>query len=87
MENLTRALAVAWARYRINVNAIAPSALESPMKIPLPEAEELRKVQWIPMKRRGNPADLIGAAVFLSSPASDFVTGHVLAVDGGRSAW
>ena len=87
LENLTRALAVAWARYRINVNAIAPSALESPMKIPLPEAEELRKVQWIPMKRRGNPADLIGAAVFLSSPASDFVTGHVLAVDGGRSAW
>ncbi|MFH1079690.1 MAG: SDR family oxidoreductase [Pseudomonadota bacterium] len=87
LENLTRALAVAWAGYRINVNAIAPCALESPMKIPLPESEEFRKVQWIPMKRRGTPADLIGAAVFLSSPASDFITGHVLAVDGGRLAW
>ena len=87
LENLTRALAVAWARYRINVNAIAPSALETPMKIPLPEDEELRKVEWIPMRRRGTASDLIGAAVFLSSPASDFVTGHVLAVDGGRLAW
>jgi NAD(P)-dependent dehydrogenase (short-subunit alcohol dehydrogenase family) len=87
LENLTRALAVAWARYHINVNAIAPCALETPMKIPLPEDEESRKLERIPMRRRGTPTDLIGAAVFLSSPASDFVTGHVLAVDGGRLAW
>ena len=87
LENLTRALAVAWARHRINVNAIAPCALETPMKIPLREEEELRKVAWIPMNRRGTPEDLIGAAVFLSSPASDFITGHVLVVDGGRLAW
>lgn len=87
LDNLTRALAVAWAGDRINVNAIAPCALESPMKVALPEAEEFRKVHWIPMKRRGNPTDLIGAAVFLSSAASDFVTGHILAVDGGRLAW
>lgn len=87
LENLTRSMAVAWAEHHINVNAIAPCALESPMRVPLAEAEEFRKVQWIPMKRRGRPADLIGAAVFLSSPASDFVTGQVLAVDGGRLAW
>jgi NAD(P)-dependent dehydrogenase (short-subunit alcohol dehydrogenase family) len=87
LENLTRALAVAWARYRINVNAIAPCALETGMKIPLPEAEERKKIEWIPMGRRGMPEDLIGAIVFLSSPASDFITGHILAVDGGRLAW
>lgn len=87
LENLTRALAVAWTKYNINVNAIAPCALETPMKIPLSEIEELRKIAWIPMGRRGTPEDLIGAIIFLSSPASDFITGHVLAVDGGRLAW
>jgi NAD(P)-dependent dehydrogenase (short-subunit alcohol dehydrogenase family) len=87
VENLTRALAIAWAQYHINVNAIAPCALETPMRVPLPEAEESRKTAWIPMGRRGVPEDLIGAMIFLSSPASDFITGHVLAVDGGRLAW
>jgi NAD(P)-dependent dehydrogenase (short-subunit alcohol dehydrogenase family) len=87
LDNLTRALAIAWARYNIQVNAIAPCALESPMKISLSEAEELRKISWIPMGRRGTPEDLIGALVFLSSPASDFMTGHTLAIDGGRLAW
>lgn len=87
VDNLTKALAIAWAKYKINVNAIAPCALESPMKIPLSEAQEARKIAWIPMGRRGLPEDLIGAMVFLSSPASDFMTGHVLAVDGGRLAW
>ncbi|MCK5553661.1 MAG: SDR family oxidoreductase [Deltaproteobacteria bacterium] len=87
LENLTRALAIAWAQYHINVNAIAPCALETPMRVPLAEAEESRKTAWIPMGRRGVPEDLIGAMVFLSSPASDFMTGHVLAVDGGRLAW
>jgi len=87
LENLTRALAVAWTKYNINVNAIAPCALETPMKIPLTEIEELKKIAWIPMGRRGAPEDLIGAMIFLSSPASDFITGHVLAIDGGRLAW
>jgi NAD(P)-dependent dehydrogenase (short-subunit alcohol dehydrogenase family) len=87
LDNLTRALAIAWAKYNINVNGIAPCALETPMKIPLSAEEEKRKIEWIPMKRRGTPGDLIGAIVFLSSPASDFMTGHILAVDGGRSAW
>ena len=87
LENLTRAFAIAWAKYNIQVNAIAPCALESPMRVPLPEIEESRKVAWIPMGRRGTPDDLIGAIIFLSSPASDFITGHVLAVDGGRLAW
>jgi len=87
LENLTRALAIAWAKYNIQVNAIAPCALESPMRVPLPEIEESRKIAWIPMGRRGTPEDLIGAIIFLSSPASDFITGHVMAVDGGRLAW
>lgn len=88
LENLTRALAVAWARHRINVNGIAPCALENTgMKILLPKAEESKKIGWIPMARRGTPDDLIGAIVFLASPASDFITGHILVVDGGRLAW
>ena len=87
LDNLTKALAVAWAKHHINVNAIAPCALETPMKFPLSESEESRKMAWIPMNRRAAPDDLMGAIVFLSSPASDFMTGHVLAVDGGRLAW
>jgi NAD(P)-dependent dehydrogenase (short-subunit alcohol dehydrogenase family) len=87
IENLTRALAIAWAKYNVNVNAIAPCALESPMRVSLTKTEESKKVAWIPMGRRGVPEDLIGAMIFLSSPASDFMTGHVLAVDGGRLAW
>ncbi len=87
LDNLTRALAIAWAKYNINVNGIAPCALETPMRTPLSAEEEKRKIQWIPMMKRGTPGDLIGAMVFLSSPASDFITGHILAVDGGRSAW
>ena len=87
LDNLTKALAIAWAKYNINVNAIAPCALETPMKFSLSKSEESKKIAWIPMKRRGIPGDLIGSIVFLSSPASDFTTGHILAVDGGRLAW
>jgi NAD(P)-dependent dehydrogenase (short-subunit alcohol dehydrogenase family) len=89
---LTRALAVEWASYNVNVNAIAPTLTITPM------AESGLKggfgdpvfrgefVRTIPLGRAGHPDDLVGAAVFLSSKASDFVTGHILVVDGGRSA-
>ncbi|HVM59838.1 MAG TPA: SDR family oxidoreductase [Verrucomicrobiae bacterium] len=85
---LTRALATEWARSGIQVNAIAPGMMETEMTEPLKNDPEF--LTWslsrIPAGRWGKPEDLIGAAVFLASSASDFVTGHVLFVDGGWTA-
>jgi 2-deoxy-D-gluconate 3-dehydrogenase len=86
---LTRALAIEWAQYNINVNAIAPTFIETPMTRPMFEdADFLQDVlSRIPMGRLGKTDDLLGAVIYLSSPASDFVTGHTLTVDGGWTVW
>jgi gluconate 5-dehydrogenase len=85
---LTRALAVEWAPFNIQVNAIAPGMMETEMTSPLQRDKQF--LEWslsrIPSGRWGKPEDLIGAAVFLASSASDYVTGHVLFVDGGWTA-
>jgi NAD(P)-dependent dehydrogenase (short-subunit alcohol dehydrogenase family) len=86
VANLTRALAVEWAPHGIRVNAIAPGPLATEMTIPLPADQEARKVAPIPMGRRGVPAEMVGAVVFLASPAAAFVTGQVLPIDGGLTA-
>ena len=86
--NLTRDLAVSWAKYNINVNSISPGAfLTENAKEFLEEFcyENIRK--RIPFGRWGNDNDLKGAIVFLSSEASKYVTGHNLIVDGGWSLW
>lgn len=85
---LTKALAVDWAKYRINVNAIGPGFIRTDLTRPLWENEEFNKwLKWkTPWGRWGNPEDLGNAAVYLASPASDYVTGHVLYVDGGMLA-
>jgi len=82
----TRDLAVKWARHRITVNAIAPGFFPSRMTQWLIEHRGEAILSTIPMGRLGGEDDLKGAAVFLASPASDFVTGQVLAVDGGATA-
>jgi 2-deoxy-D-gluconate 3-dehydrogenase len=85
VAQLTKALANEWARYRINVNAIAPGYMRTANTAAL-QADETRNrqiLERIPAGRWGEPEDLVGAAVFLSSPASDYVNGHVLVVDGG----
>jgi 2-deoxy-D-gluconate 3-dehydrogenase len=77
-----------WARHRINVNAIAPGYMATNNTEPL-RADKKRSAEIlgrIPAGRWGLPEDLKGAAVFLASPASDYVTGHVLLVDGGWMA-
>jgi len=83
---ITKALAVEWAKYNINVNAIAPAFFDTPLTKPfLKQGEELYNytIERIPLGRFGKPDDLAGAVVFLASDASDFITGHILNVDGG----
>jgi 2-dehydro-3-deoxy-D-gluconate 5-dehydrogenase len=85
VAQLTKALANEWAKHRINVNAIAPGYMRTTNTAAL-QADETRNrqiLERIPAGRWGEPEDVAGAAVFLSSSASDYVNGHVLVVDGG----
>jgi len=85
VAQLTKALANEWAKHRINVNAIAPGYMRTANTAAL-QADETRNrqiLERIPAARWGEPEDVAGAAVFLSSRASDYVNGHVLVVDGG----
>jgi glucose 1-dehydrogenase len=82
---LTKALALELAEHRINVNAIAPGAILTDMNresLAIPE-NRARLLDRIPWNRIGDVEDVVGAAVFLASPESDYVTGATLYVDGG----
>ena len=83
---LTRTLAVEWGVYDIQVNAIIPGVVRTPMNAHLeadPE-EEMLYSRTIPLGRTSDPADLLGAAVFLASAAANYITGATLFVDGGN---
>jgi 2-deoxy-D-gluconate 3-dehydrogenase len=86
--NLTRVLAIEWSPYRVNVNAVAPTFVLTPLTEKLfanPSfSREVRR--RIPLGRLGKPEDVAGAVVFLASPAADLITGHTLLVDGGWTA-
>ena len=84
---LTKDLACKWAQHNIHVNAIAPGWFPTDMSGVVIERNKEALRKRIPLGRFGGPHDLKGAAIFLASAASDFVTGHVLVVDGGQSAW
>lgn len=85
VRQLTKAMCAEWAPHGINVNAIGPGFIKTDLTATTQQVPEFN--DWIakrvPMGRWGNPEDLVGAAVFLAAPASDFVNGHILTVDGG----
>jgi NAD(P)-dependent dehydrogenase (short-subunit alcohol dehydrogenase family) len=88
MLGLTRALAVEWSKYSITVNAICPGMILTDLTASRMDDKNYERGmrQRIPAGRFGSPDDLVGAAIYLASPAADFVTGHALNVDAGWMA-
>jgi gluconate 5-dehydrogenase len=82
----TKDLACKWGMHNIHVNAIAPGWFPTDMSGKVIERNKELILAGVPLGRFGGTHDLKGAAVFLASDASDFVTGHILVVDGGQSA-
>lgn len=85
---LTKGLAAEWGRHNIQVNAIAPGFIVTDLNRKLWDDSEMR--DWVhqltPAGRLGSPEDMVGTAIFLAAPASDFMSGQVLYVDGGIMA-
>jgi NAD(P)-dependent dehydrogenase (short-subunit alcohol dehydrogenase family) len=87
MELLTRALAVEWAAGGVRVNSLAPGYFDTPLSQPLLQSRWGERVrQAIPLGRFGDSGEIVGAAMFLASDASAYVTGTTLFVDGGWTA-
>ncbi len=90
--NLTRVLALEWAPHGITVSAVGPTFILTPLTQSTFDdpglREDLREdlLKRIPLGRVGRPEDVVGAVVFLASPAADLITGHTLLVDGGWTA-
>jgi NAD(P)-dependent dehydrogenase (short-subunit alcohol dehydrogenase family) len=85
VHGLTKQLATEWAKYKINVNSIAPALFQTPLTKQVLEDPDLYAFHMarIPWGRIAIPDDFVGAAIFLASDASDFMTGAILNVDGG----
>jgi galactitol 2-dehydrogenase (L-tagatose-forming) len=86
---LTKALATEWAKSGVRVNALAPGYVATDMTLKMRERPELFN-SWLdmtPMGRLGEPSEIASAVVYLASAASSFITGSVLSIDGGYTAW
>ncbi len=88
VHQMTRTLAVEWAKYGINVNGIAPALIMTDMTREFLSKPEIysKMTSEIPLARLGVPEDLLGAIILLASDASDFITGQIIYVDGGLYA-
>ena len=88
VNQLTKVLAIEWAQHNINVNAIAPAFIETPFTAPMFQEPGFRKyvLDSTPLGRVGTTRDVSGAVVFLASESSNYITGHVLLIDGGWTA-
>lgn len=85
LKMLTKAMATEWGKYNIQTNAIGPGYFVTDLTAPLvnnPDFDHWVKSE-VPLKRWGNPEDLIGTAIYLASDASNYVNGHTVYVDGG----
>jgi NAD(P)-dependent dehydrogenase (short-subunit alcohol dehydrogenase family) len=89
VDGLTKALGVEWAPAGITVNAVAPTFVRTPFTAGMLAEPDFREdvLRRIPMGRVGEVDEVVGAVLFLASPAAGLITGHVLAVDGGWTAW
>ncbi|HEY5673418.1 MAG TPA: SDR family NAD(P)-dependent oxidoreductase [Malonomonas sp.] len=85
LVSLTRSLALEFARFQINVNAVAPGAIDSPMTQNLPTEARERLIRMQPTGKMGKVEDIAAAVAFLASEDAVFITGQVLHVDGGKS--
>jgi 3-oxoacyl-[acyl-carrier protein] reductase len=83
IDNLTKTLAMHLAPHNINVNAIAPHAIETEMSAQWSEEKRKSIVESIPLKRLGKPEEVADAALFLASEDSNFITGEILDINGG----
>jgi NAD(P)-dependent dehydrogenase (short-subunit alcohol dehydrogenase family) len=88
IAHLTKCLALEWAEHGINVNAIAPTFIRTPGTAKWLDDETFRRdlLARIPLGRVGEPSDVVGAVVFLASPAAALITGTTLLIDGGWTA-
>ncbi len=83
LANFTKYLAVEWAPYNIQANAIAPGWITTPMTAQMGDDRRQWVCEHVPQGKFGQPRDVAGLAVFLASPASDYITGQTIPVDGG----
>jgi NAD(P)-dependent dehydrogenase (short-subunit alcohol dehydrogenase family) len=78
-------LALELGKYNVNVNAVAPGLIDTPLTQDLPEKVLAQLIEAQPTRRMGKPEDIANAVAFLLSGESEFITGQIIHVDGGRS--